>query len=86
MIPANAGDDADVPPIRYRDPFSTIKNPSCVDAAREMSGTSLLPSAGTPGPLCHDGFAYIALAPPPVAHKSDPPLTLPLSFQAVSGI
>src|SRR5581483_10882821 len=47
-----------------------------------MSGTSRLPSPGTPVPDCQLGFANIVLAPPPPALN---PLVL-LSFQAASGI
>jgi hypothetical protein len=34
-----------------------------------ISGTSRWPSAGTPVPVCHEGFAKKALAPPPEAEK-----------------
>ena len=51
----------------------------------ETSGTSLAPSAGTPGPVCHDGFGNLTLAPPPVAEIA--PLVAPLvSFHGISGI
>jgi hypothetical protein len=53
-----------------------------LDALNEMSGTSRLPSVGTPVPLCHEGFEKIVLAPPPVADKPD----MSESFQAFSGM
>jgi hypothetical protein len=36
-----------------------------------------------PGPVCHDGFAKIVLAPPPLA---DGVPSATLSFQVVSGM
>src|ERR1700688_344455 len=47
-----------------------------------MSGTSRLPSPGTPVPLCHDGLEKIVLAPPPPALR---PLEL-VSFHVFSGM
>src|SRR5271165_3494859 len=62
----------------------TVK--SCdADALNETSGVSRWPSAGTPGPTCHDGLVNLTLAPPPVAEMG--PVVSPLeSFHAVSGM
>ena len=64
-----------------------------------MSGTSRLPSPGTPGATCQSGLAKRVLTPPPVASRPITPLLLPLpplllpelrglpvSFQAISGM
>src|ERR1700686_2904364 len=53
-----------------------------LEAFRAMSGTSRLPSPGTPVPLCHDGLEKIVLAPPPPALR---PLEL-VSFHVFSGM
>src|SRR5205823_2977314 len=54
------------------------------DAVNDTSGTSRLPSAGTPGPVCQIGFAYSLLAPPPLAPMGNPPPGG--SFHDVSGM
>src|ERR1700686_996032 len=55
------------------------------DSAIERSGTSRLPSFGTPGPVCQGASAFVKkmLAPPPVAERV--PFAA-VSFQAFSGI
>src|SRR5262249_50326083 len=63
--------------------------PSCVDELSATSGTSRIPSAGTPTPVCQRGFAMYALAPPPVASAAyvvAPPELDVGSFHAPSGM
>ena len=67
-------------------------------AASATSGTSRAPSAGTPVPICHAGFVYKELAPPPPASKLKFPFPYKqfvalgacpgsqLSFHAASGM
>src|SRR5690242_19536642 len=51
-----------------------IRYGSCpFDPFNATSGTSRWPSAGTPVPVCHEGFPKIVLAPPPVAARPPPP-------------
>jgi hypothetical protein len=65
--PAKEGADAEVPPIMYRPPFSSIAYPSCLDAVRETSGVNRMLPLGTPEPVCQLGRGHIALEPPPPA-------------------
>src|SRR5260370_34587041 len=61
-----------------------IKYPSCPgEALSAISGTSRLPSLGTPGPTCQEGLPKIRLAPPPLEEN---PCEVTASFQVVSGI
>src|SRR5690242_20595660 len=92
-IPANAGAPAEVPPTMLND-VSDARNPSTQEPceqvmypssgpgspANDTSGTSRLPSAGTPVPVCHVGLTKLIAAPPPVA-----PCT-PSVFHATSGM
>src|SRR3954452_16424028 len=48
-----------------------------------MSGDARILPAGTPGPVCHQGFGKRMLRPPPPALK---PLMNSVSFQTASGI
>jgi len=57
-----------------------------VDAASETSGTARNEPDGTPVPVCQEGLANTLLDPPPPAHKSPPPATVPLEFQTDSGM
>src|SRR5271170_2036144 len=73
MIPAIAGDATEVPPTACAEAsvaLLKVQGVLCesqmtyavfnapLDAKRERSGTSRLPSAGTPVPVCQDGLAY----------------------------
>src|SRR6266496_1827215 len=53
-----------------------------------MSGTSRLPSLGTPGPVCQLGFANSVLTPPPLAASEPSVLAISaaVTFQAISGM
>jgi len=52
------------------------------------SGMSRAESAGTPGPVCHVGFAKIVLAPPPLASHalSIPPGSTPTTLVSLPDI
>src|SRR6266849_11160610 len=77
MTPANEGADAEVPPICMKldddtglflqEPSSQSRyGASTADAASDISGTSRIPSAGTPRtPDCQEGLIYSLLTPPP---------------------
>lgn len=74
MMPAMPGAAALVPPntsnpCRLQSPpeyARHAKYPSWIAELSATSGTSRLPSTGTPMPVCQLGFAMYALAPPPV--------------------
>jgi hypothetical protein len=97
--PANTGAPTEVPPKTVsvlsdalypftQLPWEQTRYPSWSgDAAKVTSGTSRLPSEGTPNPTCQAGLENILLTPPPLA-ESDPPLAISVavSFQVVSGI
>jgi hypothetical protein len=91
MIPAKEGAAADVPPTEDTEfdahglDESQIRYPSCDAADKATSGS---PRCVLVFPVCHAGFDWMVLKPPP----EDPQRagvgggSVPLSFHATSGM